>query len=237
MNVGVRPLMLTGFASFAFLLASSQTPSTPVPTASSQIGWLEAWRLATLSFGVVDHDSHGREFYKVIGSGVVFTLTPTTGYIVTAKHVFSDPAKNWHPAELRMRFGWQDKDSVYDSFGLSITLRDSAVNDLWKCLPDESDVAIIKSPPPMVENQPAVPLSVIATEDDFFEGANVIVLGYPGIVGNEYLVRAINRGGIVAWLNPKDAYGNPFLVDANIYPGNSGGPVIKVLGDSISRGR
>ena len=40
------------------------------------------------------------------------------------------------------------------------------------------------------------------------------MLGYPGIVGNEYLVRAISRGGIVAWTNPKSAAASRFLIDA-----------------------
>ena len=39
------------------------------------------------------------------------------------------------------------------------------------------------------------------------DGASVIALGYPGIVGNEYLARAISRGGIIAWLNPRDPRG------------------------------
>jgi hypothetical protein len=69
---------------------------------------------------------------------------------------------------------------------------------------------------------------VCAKPEEVFEGENVIALGFPGIVGNEYLVRAISRGGIGAWLNPKDPFGSPFLIDANIYPGNSGGPVIRV---------
>ena len=64
----------------------------------------------------------------------------------------------------------------------------------------------------------------IAKTADIFEGANVMVLG----CGNEYLIRAITRAGIVAWMNPDDPYGKPFLIDANIYPGNSGGPVLKV---------
>ena len=51
-------------------------------------------------------------------------------------------------------------------------------------------------------------------------------MGYPCIVGNEYLVRAISRGGIIAWLDPQKPYAKPFLIDANIYPGNSGGPVL-----------
>ena len=225
-------LLIVASSIFATSVAGAQNPgaSGPVATASSQIGWLEAWRLATLSFGIVDHDGEGRSFYRVIGTGVIFEVNPTTGYIVTAKHVFFEPGKNWHPTELRIRFGWQDKESVYDGLGLSIVLRDSSGKDLWKSLPDDTDVAVVKAPPPTIMNQPAIPLDAIATEDEFFEGATIIALGYPGIVGNEYLVRAINRGGIVAWINPKDSYTSTFLIDANIYPGNSGGPVIKVPG-------
>jgi hypothetical protein len=74
----------------------------------------------------------------------------------------------------------------------------------------------------------AIFVSDIATKDDMFEGANVVALGYPGIVGNEYLVRSIVRAGIIAWMSPDDPYGKPFLIDANIYPGNSGGPIIRI---------
>ncbi len=228
MEMNGRVYMILSWLVCAISVAMSQTTTAPVATASSQIGWVESWRLATLSFGIVDKNTEGKEFYRVIGTGVLFALNSKTGYIVTAKHVFYEPEKNWHPAELRIRFGWQDKESVYEGLGASVVLRDDAGNDLWKSLPDGSDVATIKAPPPTQLNQPAVTTSVIAKEDDFFEGANVIVLGYPGIVGNEYLVKAINRGGVVAWLNPKDAYESPFLIDANVYPGNSGGPVIKV---------
>jgi hypothetical protein len=55
-----------------------------------------------------------------------------------------------------------------------------------------------------------------------------MVLGYPGLVENDYLVRAIVRQGIVAWTNPNRPSDNVFLVDANLYLGNSGGPVLKL---------
>jgi Trypsin-like peptidase domain len=96
---------------------------------------------------------------------------------------------------------------------------------------DGSDVAAIATTLQDVggtHSQEAIPLKDFATAKDLYEGGTVVVLGYPGIVGDEYLIRAIVRAGIVAWRDLKDPFGKPFLIDANIYPGNSGGPVIKV---------
>jgi len=196
------------------------------PTAPSQ-GWLEIWRDTTVSFGTIERDALGSQYYKVVGSGILFSKeNATKAYIVTAKHVFVEPAKKWHPKEIQIRFGWQEQESVYAQRGITLKLRDEAGKDLWTALDDESDLAVIASPPPIRPHQPSLGLDVIGGPEKLFEGASIIVLGYPGIVGNEYLVRAISRGGIVAWTNPKSAAASRFLIDANIYPGNSGGPVI-----------
>jgi V8-like Glu-specific endopeptidase len=163
---------------------------------------------------------------------VIVASDPKTGYIVTAKHVFDDPTKQWHPRELRLRFAWQERRSVYEYLGVSVALVDSAQKQLWLAA-NGQDIAAIPLDTSKMEltegTQPhAIFLTDIATQSDMFEGANIMVLGFPGIVGNEYLVRAITRAGIIAWLNPDDPYGKPFLIDANIYPGNSGGPVLRV---------
>lgn len=224
---------------FAFLpalltavVASAQQPNPPRPegtqTPPAGVGWLDRWRLPVLSFGVLERDALNRQYYKVVGTGMVFLVDPATAYIVTAKHVFFDLDKTWHPSEIRIRWGWQDQQSVYDQHGVVIQLRDTSGNDLWTALKDGSDIAAIRAPAPTITGQPAAPLDIVAKPDEVFDGASVVVLGYPGIVGNEYLVRAIARGGIVAWLDPNGPLDNPFLIDANIYPGNSGGPVIKV---------
>jgi S1-C subfamily serine protease len=222
------------------VVASAQQPNQPASkgaqTRPAGGGWLEGWRLSILSFGVLDRDAVRREYYRVVGTGIVFMIDPATAYIVTAKHVFFDPDKNWRPSEIRIRYGWQDQRSVYEEHGVAIQLRDTSGNDLWTALTDGSDIAAIRAPAPSMANQPALTLNIGANADEVFEGASVIVLGYPGIVGNEYLVRAITRGGIVAWLSPSGPLDNPFLVDANIYPGNSGGPVIKVPTGSNKEG-
>jgi hypothetical protein len=67
-----------------------------------------------------------------------------------------------------------------------------------------------------------------ATEDDLFQGAPVLVLGYPGAIGELRLSVPIARNGIVAWTDPSDRLGLPFIVDANVLPGNSGGPIFHI---------
>ena len=192
-------------------------------------GWLESWRSATFSFGQVKNQS-GRNYFEVIGTGVLITPDKRTLYIVTAKHVLDDPKKKWHPREIRLRFAWQERSSVYDDLGIMVNLFDSSDKARWLASEDGADLAAV--PISIAElratGKPyAIHTEQIVTPEDMFEGATVIALGYPGIIGNEYLVRAIARGGIVGWLNPEDPYRKPFMIDANIYPGNSGGPVIK----------
>ncbi len=213
---------------------AASPPTTVAPAASGVANpkpWLDHWRLSTFSFGKVSKDTNDREFFEVIGTGVAVSVDAQHGYIVTAKHVFYDPNKNWHPSELRIRFAWEEQKSVYDDFGAIFKLRDEAGTDLWVSDSDGSDVAALPTqphPPEGSHSQEAIPVGDFANSDDLFEGGTVVVLGYPGIVGNEYLVKAIVRTGIVSWADPLTPFEKPFLIDANIYPGNSGGPVVKV---------
>jgi len=212
------------FASVLLIGSGRGASQTPQPGS-----WLDHWRLATFSFGSVEQDQNGRQFYKVIGTGFFVALDEKNGYIVTAKHVFDEPSKNWHPAELRMRFSWQEHKSVYDEFGTILKLRDESGRPLWKALEDGSDIVAI---PPQTHFRDG-PIDAIfardfAGKDDVFEGGSIIVIGYPGVIGNEYLVRSIIRGGIVAWTDPDLPFDKPLLIDSNVFPGNSGSPVLRI---------
>jgi S1-C subfamily serine protease len=200
------------------------------------------WRLSTVSFGTVEQDQFEQRFYKAIGTGVVFALTDKSGWIVTAKHVFFDPSKNYHPSGIRIRFGWQESESVFRQLGTQIPLRDAEGKDLWMTLDDDTDLAAIPLQPTM-KDQPAALPEWLANNDEIFEGESIIVLGFPGIVGNDYLIRAISRSGKIAWLSPHAPAQSRFLIDSNVYPGNSGGPAIRVpsgfdrLGNFVMGGR
>jgi len=212
-------------------LPSTVAPASGVANASPEKAWLDHWRFSTFSFGRVSKDQNDRDFFEVIGTGVTVALDELHGYIVTARHVFYDPNKNWHPTELRIRYAWEEQKSVYDDLGVILKLRDQAGNDFWVADAAGGDVAAIAAPPQPpagLNSQEAIFLKDFASSDDLFEGGTVVALGYPGIVGNQYLVRAIVRLGIVSWADPVAPFEKAFLIDANIYPGNSGGPVIKV---------
>lgn len=221
-----RRRVLACMLSTAVLFTAIRSAS---PQAQSGKPWLDHWRLATFSFGTVDRDQNGRQFFRVIGTGFFAGLDEKNGYVVTAKHVFCDDANNWHPTELRMRFSWQEHKSVYDELGTTLKLRDQTGKDLWKALDDGSDVAAI-APDFQIRDIPTDAMfeKDFADKDDEFEGASVIVIGYPGVIGNEYLVRSVIRAGIIAWTDPDSPLDKPLMIDVNVMPGNSGSPVLKI---------
>jgi hypothetical protein len=192
------------------------------------------WRNATVSFGEVATDHLNQQFFHAIGTGIIVSTDSHTGYLVTARHMFCDAEKDFHPSQLRIRFAWQDRKSIYRYFGITLNLRAKNGADLWSSLDDDSDVAAIAVPAivgDLPEEDRLKSYDSVSIQDivsDPFEGESVWVLGYPGIVGNEQLVKAIVRQGMVAWTSPDHPEDNPFLIDANLYPGNSGGPVIQL---------
>jgi hypothetical protein len=103
---------------------------------------------------------------------------------------------------------------------------------------DGSDLAVISLPSPQLGFLPSkvdgVFISDFAqSQDDIYQGAKVLVLGYPQFLRkpddtNPYSTTPVARNGIIAWVDPSDPLSKPFLVDANLYGGNSGGPVFAV---------
>jgi hypothetical protein len=201
-------------------------------------GWLDPWREATVALGVVQTVKVRRagkvidaQFFKVIGTGVLFPK-PDEGapVLITAKHVFFNPAKNWNPSSLRLRFAWFEGRAVDEYLGIEVPLHRDG-KPVWVAHPT-ADVAgmrlRINKADAGREYAPSIPPGNFADADDIYEGAGVLALGYPGAVGASYWTRALVRGGTVAWVDPKNAATEPLLVDAMLFPGNSGGPVIKV---------
>jgi hypothetical protein len=198
--------------------------------------WREHWRNSTVAFGEIAHDQLlNRDYFHALGTGVAISTGLHTGYFVTARHMFCNPDQHFHPAQLRIRFAWQEHKSIYEYLGVPLDVRSISGADLWASLDDESDVAAIPisnavydALPPEDQLKTYDAISVEDATGDVYEGEQVLILGYPEIVGNEKLVRAIVRQGVVAWTNPNHPDEKTFLVDANLYPGNSGGPVIKL---------
>ncbi len=195
--------------------------------------WRVEWRNSTVAFGTVEK-KFGVDYFYARGTGVMIKTGDHSAFLVTAKHMFCKPEDRWYPRNLNVRFAWEDQKSIYSFLGITLPLRDDKGVPLWTATDDDSDVAALPVPSnlndllPADDRKDSVPLISAANFDsDIFEGEQVFILGYPAIAGNDNLNRAVWREGIVAWVNASDAGSKPFFVNANVYPGNSGGPVIK----------
>lgn len=174
-----------------------------------------------------------KPYYRVVGTGVLFYvnhLKETVPVLVTAKHVFEDTENEWNPSELRLRFSWFDDKPVDEYFGFRLVLFEEGKKNWFSHSNEEVDLAGIPLNIPANLDIGSVSIKVqaysqIATDQEIFEGASIYVLGYPGAVGAEYWTKALVRHGIVSWFSRTNPKGSKILIDCDIFPGNSGGPV------------
>lgn len=199
-------------------VAAASAPAKP----STQDDPMYHLRRSTVALGRVT-DANGKKTFTTIGSAVIVTTDGTHACLLTAKHVFYQPAIGYVPDQLWIRVA-KDRPFASDDFGVPLPL---IVNgkSLWKGADDGSDLAV--APLPDLRKYPelhAIGLQDFGTDDDIYQGAGVLILGYPAVLGEAYLATPIARSGIIAWTDP-DGLDRPFLVDANVFEGNSGGPV------------
>ena len=114
--------------------------------------------------------------------------------------------------------------------------------NLYKRHPNikDVDVAVVSIPQPYIDtliNNGVRPEFITYDKESFLindlqslgvtEGDSVFVLGYPmGLVGNtrQYVIL---RGGVISRIHDMlEGYSTDYIVDAPVFPGNSGGPVI-----------
>jgi hypothetical protein len=232
------PILLAAIAiAGCVTLAHAQPQPVEPPKAKPEM--LDHWRRATVSLGKIE-TKDGVDFYKTLGSAVIVAVDPHHGCLLTAKHMVLEESKNWKPSELRMRLAWSSERQS-PQLGVKVALINGNQN-VWKSVED-SDLAVIPFSAISREEQEkltdvhAISINEFAsTEEDIFQGAPVLVLGYPGLIGESRLSTPIARSGIIAWTDPSDALGRPFIIDANIFPGNSGGPAFHVLTGSTRSG-
>jgi hypothetical protein len=154
----------------------------------------------------------------------------TATCLMTAKHVFQYNKLNWHPINLQLRFSDSDTLSFDKYLGIKLTLENSG-RKLWYPHPDSTvDLACIPISGNSITstdqvNIATIPYGAIAGINEIYDGSDIFVLGYPGFAGSEILVKSILRKGTISWTNPNNPLRNPFMIDCNIFPGNSGGPV------------
>lgn len=203
--------------------------------------WVDDWQKAVVSIGVVDslqykvqNQIYYKNYFRVVGTGVLFYVkidTTSIPVLVTAKHVFYLPEENWEPKSLNLRFASDEDKPVDEYFGIPIRLQNQNQKTWIPHVDSKVDIAcfLLKiSDIPEISGVKVLPYSMIATNEDLYQGAKVFVLGYPGSVGMVFWTKAILREGIIAWVPPDKTHENKILIDCDIFPGNSGGPVFKV---------
>jgi hypothetical protein len=192
--------------------------------------WSDFVRRNTLAVGIKQKDAFGKERFITGGAAVIIRDAANRIFIATALHVFDEPSKKWAPESLQIR-GWLDeKKSRYEDFGSTLPLRKDG-KPLF-IASKNFDLAIV----PVTQNildrlldnnhklstiEPATTGGAAET----YDGADVFILGFLGLVGDEYQQRALMRTGIIAWTDASGPSEHEFLVDSRIFPGNSGGPV------------
>jgi len=192
--------------------------------------WSELPRRATLSVGLVQKDSSGKDRFVTGGAAVLIRDSANNVFIATALHVFEEPERKWAPESLQIR-NWRDeKVSRYQQFGSTLLLRRDGI-PLYTVSRD-LDLAVIPVNQEIIERALdddrslyTLTPSDVGDDVDIFDGADVFILGFPGLVGEEYQQRALMRAGIIAWTDSSSPSKHDFLVDSRIFPGNSGGPV------------
>ncbi|MGB8536241.1 MAG: trypsin-like peptidase domain-containing protein [Acidobacteriaceae bacterium] len=197
--------------------------------------WSDLVRRATLAVGTLQKDQKGVNQFTTGGAAIIIRDSRDRCFIATALHVFynpsNDPSKNWVPESLQIR-GWRDEQkSRYSDLGSTLPVR-SHQRPLYVAS-IKFDLAIVPATQEIVnrlldgdQKLATFDPTTIAENAETYDGADVLILGFPSLVGEEYQQRALMRAGIIAWTDSSDPSAHEFLVDSRIFPGNSGGPVL-----------
>jgi hypothetical protein len=166
---------------------------------------------------------------RSVGTGFLISDPTADGkprtVLVTANHVF---AKMPGPiATIGFRIQNADGSWRYDPEPLRIR---EGTRELWTRHPDR-DVAVIAIVAPPGFAKAAIPETWLASDDTFDKyavgpGDELLALGFPeGLSANDAGFPILRSGRVASFpLEPSTAFPT-FLLDFNVFPGNSGGPV------------
>jgi S1-C subfamily serine protease len=179
------------------------------------------------------------DFVKVLDE----TTHQYDNYLVTNNHVFNAILlEGYLKCIVQMNPIGTDQAIVFDC-----TIGDTDLKPVWTIHDDDNiDLAIIKINPSVLKINNIEHFIFRSDIDVLFkqdminehvcEGDDVIVMGFPMGLVDVFRSYPIARGGIIARIqDTKIGISSTFLVDVQIYPGNSGGPVIlRVVSDHLT---
>lgn len=152
-------------------------------------------------------------------------------FLVTARHVIEGHYKE-NASNIRVRLNPQDVAQQSQDFELPPLAE-------WSFHPDGSiDVAIVMLSVPFLKERHINPSNFFASdrtcftrqnlkENEVSAGDGIFVLGFPMGLAGEQRNYVIARHVVIARIREMlDLHSSSFLIDAPVFPGNSGGPVV-----------
>src|SRR5579863_3422083 len=166
---------------------------------------------------------------RTVGTGFLISDPTPDGkprtVLVTANHVF----RKMPGAIATIGFRVENADGSWRYDPEPLTIREGT-KELWIHHPDR-DIAIIAIEAPPAFAKAAIPKTWLADDSTFTKvnvgpGDQMLALGFPeGLSANAAGFPILRSGRVASFpLSPAAAFPT-FLLDFNVFPGNSGGPV------------
>lgn len=165
---------------------------------------------------------------RTVGTGFVVLSSVDDGrpltVLITARHVFDRMPGD----RVKVGFRTQAADGAWTYAPVNVRIRDAEGDPLWTHHPTQ-DVAVIELPEGAARH--ALPASELPGERALERlgvrpGDEMMVLGFPiGFASNPAGFPILRSGRVASYpLSPADRYPT-YMVDFNVFGGNSGGPV------------
>jgi len=166
---------------------------------------------------------------RTVGTGFLINDPTPDGHqrivLVTANHVFA----KMPGAEATIGFRIENANGSWTYAPAQLRIREGT-RELWTHHPDH-DIAVISIEAPPAFAKAAIPEGWLAGDDTFNKyslgpGDEMLALGFPeGLSANSAGFPILRAGKVASFpLAPSDSFPT-FLLDFNVFPGNSGGPV------------
>jgi S1-C subfamily serine protease len=166
---------------------------------------------------------------RTVGTGFLINDPTPDGrpriVLVTANHVF----EKMPGAIATIGFRIENANGSWQYAPAPLKIRDGA-HELWIHHPNR-DIAVIAIEAPPAFAKAAIPETWLATDDTFTRynlgpGDEMLALGFPeGLSANSAGFPILRAGKVASFpLGPSSSFPT-FLLDFNVFPGNSGGPV------------
>jgi len=182
--------------------------------------WLPAeWSKTIVLIEQLKQDEKGENIFVPFGTGFI-TEYENFNILVTCKHVvFDKEQKNYIP---NLYTSFNQKDGTLGRRSLEALKNDLGINWFFHKNP-EIDLAIM----PFGIDQTKDDIKRMGKDlfekiDDLAAGEEIFFLGFPALgIKMDKNIKPIVRSGIIALIQDDKT----FLIDANVFPGNSGSPV------------